>query len=557
MPAFTIKERGKETKVLVCKSTIHDIVKSAVEKLHLLAEEYKLLLDNGAVLDEDDVLAELPPLTQLVIVPVHEELESNENILQVTPDIIVGQTPSSRNSTFNSTSSSTPRRPLLSLNARSFPWRVLEDVTEKLASGRIDSFIKKDIIHSLALYMSNRNDFSRGTCASLTKELIDKYSDAFQIRDADGDLLSDGRASFFNSLYERVNFIKPNGKKEKRKRRDLDIENEDPDSPSVKWPHISNDVLDSYGCVAWQPILPSTDSEGNLEAIRIQLMDVNTEREVLDLIEKSYWLQRHHINRRVGSIHSVLDNWPALKTPTPFQAHSSKLLGKDVRTMWANSSNRFLILFNFLSDYSIVTKQTSANKDLLTNLKKVRDEAEEAAQSMESRKPLVIAAFLMLIIYMKEDSNSILQLVDPGTNLDGVKSIAEVDRPLLIVRGRSLFDPDCESYVACEGEVLISTTKDILEGIKLHFLSFYNFNFHYPEKGKRYLEFIQRSIFKINPEEARRGAKDKRRMGLDPMVKKLITNLDKFYERTRNIHVVNRFANHLNKLRLLALQFLI
>ncbi|XP_052124171.1 uncharacterized protein LOC127749562 [Frankliniella occidentalis] len=285
----------------------------------------------------------------------------------------------------------------------------------------------------------------------------------------------------------------------------------------------------------------STDSEANFEKIRIELMEVTSEPEVLNLIEKSYWLQRHHINRRAGGIHPILNNWPALKSPTPFQAHSSKLLGKDVRKTWADSSNRFLILYNYLSDYAITTKQTSSNMELLTSLNKVRNEAEEAAQSMESQRPLVIAAFLMLIIFMKEDSDCLLKQVDPGTNLDEIKTSAEVDRPLLIVRGRSLFDPNCECFVACEGEILIST-KDLVEAIKLHFLSFYNFNFHYPEKGRKFLEYIQRGIFKINPEAARRGAKEKRRVGFDPLVRKTIMNLDKFYQRTKNIHVVNSWS---------------
>ncbi|XP_052123629.1 uncharacterized protein LOC113209743 [Frankliniella occidentalis] len=525
VPTFTLKVKDKPTKILVTKPTIDDIINRAIERLEVEPGEFKLVLDNGAILEDDEVLTHLPPLTELTLVPkTGEWMDTNENVINVTPNITVA---SQRHS---SPSVSTPR---LSNARGNFPWRVLDDFKEHLESGCIDLRQRKSILHNLAAHMSARNDFSRKTCVSLTNDLFEKYPKPFEIRDADGDLLSDGKASFFNSLYERVNFIKPQAKKNKRKRNEA--EDEDEDDP--KWPHICNDKLDSYGCAAWQPHLPANENEATLERLRTQLADTSSETELLELLEKSYWLQRHQINFRKGDIHSVLSKWPALQSPNPFQAHSTMLLGKDVRTLWAGSHNRLLSLYNFLADYCTSTNQTSSNRETLSEIKVVREEAEASSRLMDSRKPFLIAAFIMLVQYLKEDLNCLFKLVDCGTNVEEVKPMAEVDRPLLIIRGQSWFDSNCMCFIACEGDI-ITSTNNALEAFKLLFLSYYNFNYHYPEKGRRFLEYMQRAIFKINPVQGTRKAPgDKRRAtnSVDPMVKKTIAKVDSFYVKMMNM----------------------
>ncbi|KAK3924840.1 Phosphate acyltransferase [Frankliniella fusca] len=135
---------------------------------------------------------------------------------------------------------------------------------------------------------------------------------------------------------------------------------------------------------------------------------------------------------------------------------------------------------------------------------------------------------LMVISYFSDKRDTIMRLVDIDTPIDKVCS---VDRPILLVKGRSLFDESAEVLVACEGNIILRPNS-LMEGVMLHFLSYYAFNYNYPEHGRKYMELIQRLFFKLNPTNGhKRGPKSTRVNNLDPHVKKLITNFSNFQQR--------------------------
>ncbi|KAK3924841.1 Selenocysteine lyase [Frankliniella fusca] len=376
MPVFSVVGKEPFPKVLVAKNTIEGVVDTSLRKLKLPPGSYKLILQkNGALIDEDELLVALQPESELVILPEDEEWEMSKSITgQETPRSTSGQeTPRSTSGQgWTSVTSTITMRPPssgvtrtsqgLRSNDISVPWVSLACVEEEFGCcSPLKPRTLRTVVHVLANHLVSKNDFSRTSCNTIAKEVFIKYPDSFTIKDADGNVLSDGYSSFLTSLYERINFIKPPELKRRRGAKRQLIEDEDGD-----FEHELNPRYESYGCVAWQPRIPEGESRESQERMR-GMAALDDSPDILpDLYDKTYWLQRTDINNRKGSLEEVLLLWPALKQTSFFLSHCAKLLGKDCREVWFESlQSQGHNLFKYLEDFATTTKETNHNRGQL------------------------------------------------------------------------------------------------------------------------------------------------------------------------------------------------
>ncbi|XP_034237119.1 uncharacterized protein LOC117642737 isoform X2 [Thrips palmi] len=531
MGVFTVRGRAAHPKVLIAKSTLSDLTTAAALKLKLPTATYQVFLErNGALIDEDELLSALGE-ADLVVLPEGEDFASlSAPAVHLNP--LSPLTPTqhhSPNTSQSAFSHSTPNMrqsgSLISSSITSFPWSAVQDMERKLQSGTAN--VTKDrklLIHELAAYMDSKKDYTRGTCSFLTKELYSRFSDAFPIVDADGVKLSSGKVEFLASLYERVNFVKPKQLKEKKRKRSLEKENDEEDFFLRTYSHQKNEKFDSYGCVAWQPTLSYEESEEDQENMRKELIELNEtdtySARVGPLMEKSYFLQRSHINNRTAELKPVLKLWPFLYTPCFLLKHADMLLGKDVRSVFERTVETRGILIYRLMKSHVVTKTTKR----LVEMKALIDKAEEAGSNLRSNVPFTLAAFVLVILHFQEDMDSVLRVVDPGTSQADLEAI-DSDRPILIVKGRSLFDESATAQILCENSILIRESS-AAKGFLYLIICYYAYNYNYASEAQGFLEFLQRFYLKINPESGhKRGPKAKKGTVVHPKVRKLICQI--------------------------------
>lgn len=530
LPLFTVTGREPFPKILIAKDSVEGVIGAIIPKLNLPPGEYKLLLEkNGAVIDDDDVLCALKPESELVVWPKNEDWHGRESGREFRSPTSI-QIPVTPNITMGTRTPSVERQPRSTPRCRSsdlvVPWTSFESVQGELESGSpLQPRSFRIIVHSLANYLVAKKDFTRTSCNSLVKEVFGKHPDAFAIKDADGVQLSSGFSSFLASLYERVNLLKPPELKNRRGAKRQLIDDED---DNLSWDHNANPKYDSYGCVAWQPPLPEGETRKDQEIKRTRALVEDTSV-LTELMEKTYWLQRNDLNSRKGDLDEVLSLWPALKDTNHFLRHCSTLLGKDCNATWYEAlQTQGHILFKYFDDYCSTTKSTPNNQEQLRKLKDLSEEGQSAMSEVRSKQPLITAMFMMIMFYLLDKIDSIFHLVDADNNEENVPT---TDRPLLLVKGRSMFDEGAQYFIVCEGKIILNPTS-LNEAFMLHFLSYFAFNYNYPEDGRKYMEFIQRHFFKINPMAGhKRGPKASRTNILDPNVKKLISNFTNFKAR--------------------------
>ncbi|XP_043462824.1 uncharacterized protein LOC122498893 [Leptopilina heterotoma] len=364
MPLFTILDSMRKKKFLISGDTINNIIIKASEKINLPSQEYKLVLEqNGAIMDEDEFLSVLPVLTDILILEKEEEWQTKEEMLNQNKSLThtaeysfngehVEEQISVRTEVPNVTAVYERRSPF------SFPWTALPDtMKEKLEMGKTLSDKEcRDLRQILGIHMvGTLKDFRRNTVSSLVNIFVNKYPQALEIIDADGEKLGDGRDVFVIRLYDHINYKKPSNEKTARKRRaDTTIDELENNTQS----HIENVVHDEYGCVAYQSPLPFNETKMSQEEKRLELVekrkiwinlnkDETIQKEIASLMDITYATQRTSIiDRKI--ISEVLEKWPCLQDVPFFVHHASTLFGKNSQDVWNNQiESKGLDLFHF------------------------------------------------------------------------------------------------------------------------------------------------------------------------------------------------------------------
>ncbi|XP_044015746.1 uncharacterized protein LOC122857559 isoform X1 [Aphidius gifuensis] len=99
-------------------------------------------------------------------------------------------------------------------------------------------------------------------------------------------------------------------------------------------------------------------------------------------------------------------------------------------------------------------------------------------------------------MYFHEKEELLYVVVDEEANQDQIRDAPTNVTPVLVIKGKSIYDDKAEFFVVIEKNVL--RVANILNGVLLTLLSYYIFNLEYPVGLENTLEFIQRLFLAIN-----------------------------------------------------------
>ncbi|XP_071570866.1 uncharacterized protein [Temnothorax nylanderi] len=110
-----------------------------------------------------------------------------------------------------------------------------------------------------------------------------------------------------------------------------------------------------------------------------------------------------------------------------------------------------------------------------------------------------------------------------------IADYAKQDSPIMIVRGKSLFDIEAKCDVVLEEKVVLCA-RGVLDGFLITFLAYYVFGYVYLPEVQKTLEFIQRVLLQINPKTGHKRKENKKRNALsyDSSVMKLANAVEAF-----------------------------
>ncbi|XP_077512924.1 uncharacterized protein LOC144124134 [Amblyomma americanum] len=434
MPPLKLWSGYHTVKKIGNASTLSEVVKQAQEKGVCTSENAKVFLRDWTEVEED--------FFQEVI----EHLLLEERIFIVTDTAPTTEPTLQGHSGTQNMSSSNPEGETAALQV---------DFTFKVDTGSFPETVLACLRPGGPLL---RPKDRRDLVQCIVGQMVAKCS--LKDRGVDGHLLGRGYDSLFQQMENRVENMT------RGKRQPSQV----PDRKSKKRANVS------YGCLNWQPILNSSGDAAQEKVRFLRQEGLKSAREInlplaLQYMQETYGDQRDYINsdNPVHQTREIKAQWPLLFHARFFYGHADQLLGKDVKAISEEDSNKKEVLYYY-----------------------VQMELEESRGNRGAKE----AAFLPLLAALfKDDIGQLFRVFEEGTSI--TERLHELPCTPTVVALGSFFQNQC--YIICEQQVLFSEPTGFGEATRLAFLAYYVFNMSYPVKAATTLEFLQREIFDINP----------------------------------------------------------
>jgi hypothetical protein len=227
----------------------------------------------------------------------------------------------------------------------------------------------------------------------LADKIVNTYPLSF--RDMlDGDVIGSGYDSLMLQLESRLDNLN-RGKLSVKRRLS---ENSTESSESVQSKKIC--PRDYYGCVSWQPILPSGDDLVDLKtkqtALKSLASDASPDMVLLkELMQQTYCLQREDINVGMNAA-ELQEEWPSLFTALGIETHFEQLTEIPLLvTMTSAMERKAATIVDFLKSTS---KKCTA---VLLRL-------DEAKAEFGNNSPMVVGVLLLLASHFGENVDSLV-----------------------------------------------------------------------------------------------------------------------------------------------------
>lgn len=251
------------------------------------------------------------------------------------------------------------------------------DLQKALCDGKFLNYKQKtSLIHLITEYMTkDLHDHSLGTVKNISDQIVNTYPDSFKIS-IDALDCRDESATLKQHIYNRINYIK---KSTVQNKLCLSYDLNDVDEPIEK-PKIQ----DEYGCVAYLPNLPETETWETQEEKRLNLIESWKASKLVNdvtsqLMAETYFLQRKQIHKN-KNLSKFFDDWPYFTCSKIIIAHANELLGKDIHKIWTESLKTLSKPINWFSrDNEIIAeskyrKKNKQNQKIPDELTYVRKE---------------------------------------------------------------------------------------------------------------------------------------------------------------------------------------
>ncbi|XP_049517132.1 uncharacterized protein LOC125942922 isoform X2 [Dermacentor silvarum] len=291
---------------------------------------------------------------------------------------------------------------------------------------------------------------------------------------------------------------------------------EDEEEFTTKKPQLQKD---SYGCVAWQPDLPSMETAETQEKKReelqaqFRLASPNSSR-VTQLMAETYSSQRQLINAS-RSVLYVKENWPFLFEEMHMCSHINVLLGFSASQTF-DDQIKTVGRQVFRYAHSLIKKANV--RTCLEQIEKARIELKTMAVEYEATPLLLLAIF-------DEDCELFCKVVEECASDEDLGDMP--CSPFIIAKGGSFIT--ARNFTICIDTLPVIHATNPCQAFRLMFFAHFAFNLAYPKDTSLCLEFTQRTIAGVNPGRGTKIERTKKKQHcLSPKVASLITSLQDF-----------------------------
>ncbi|XP_039460221.1 uncharacterized protein LOC120435199 [Oreochromis aureus] len=395
----------------------------------------------------------------------------------------------------------------------------------------------------------NHRNPKRASCEEVAKIIVNRYPQTFADFTEKGERLGCGHYSLPRSIKSRVEHVNQDNTTH-RLRQTKRTRNEEDCSPNSNAtpPKIVRCLVDSYGCINWQPVeLPERETPASLEEKKhIMLRIFNSEGpgaverpDVDDIMCLTYISQRQLINSCPSlSVAEIQEQWPFLFTLKGLSNHFYKLTGIYISERLGQALiTKGRRIINYFS-----SQKLKWNLGIRTLIQQIESEG------VLTNNKVGTAAILLMMKYYKEDKDSLFVLAGETSTRMSLEAESNLpSTPRLIMLGQSSMTATCW-MVSAEGRVIVELDKEntFADAMSAFFGSFYVLNLEYQESVCATLELIQRFVVRINPEEGTKctskvgtsrktGTTVKRKVvHINPHVTTFLQRLTEFEWRTSN-----------------------
>ncbi|XP_077508148.1 uncharacterized protein LOC144119396 [Amblyomma americanum] len=148
---------------------------------------------------------------------------------------------------------------------------------------------------------------------------------------------------------------------------------------------------------------------------------------------------------------------------------------------------------------------------------------DRAAQDMGRPKALLSGVFPLLCIFFKEKTEFLFSVFETSTCVSELISDLP-PTPMVVVLGTSIFDCDCTCIVTLDGAKCFEGLS-FLAAMETLYAAYFCLNMKYNQEVQATLEFIQRQLVGMNPEEGSRQL-NRRITSVHPKVHSALQQLD-------------------------------
>ncbi|XP_035528628.1 uncharacterized protein LOC118336147 [Morone saxatilis] len=268
---------------------------------------------------------------------------------------------------------------------------------------------------------------------------------------------------------------------------------------------------DSYGCIQWEsgPVNVEAQMKKKKDMQKMFLENERNAQKIEQFISDTFTSQRYDIGSGKDT-QALKEEWPYLFSLVGMKAHFKLLTGIYIDEGFEEAmATKFARVLDYFQSLPLEKSRGAARQ----------------REIQAGGGPC--GAVLMLLSYFKEDRARMFHMVDKTCITDQIEHLPPT--PCIVVCGASPMSA-AAFMVAVDQEVIIENLASFTDALVGMFICYYIFNIHYPTELGATMEFLQRCIFKINPD---RGSKverqeKKKSNAVNPKVLTLITRISEF-----------------------------
>jgi len=247
----------------------------------------------------------------------------------------------------------------------------------------------------------------KASLSTIARAMVSRYDKSLGDFIPGVGLLGDGATSLTNRLLRQLeNFNRTPGNSLRRKLFPTETpsnnESETPEG-TRKRKVFKSIVKDAYGCVAWQPELPTGECDETQKRkqkwliAEFQKAENLQDNEILKLMLETYPTQRFNINQKTLSVAQIFVDWPFLLRGNGLLNHFKTLLGFELSDRF---QQHFATKGRLVVDYALRRGNRQA--------KAVAAQLEARSKVLKNDIPLTFGSFLLLCHLMKENEHLIM-----------------------------------------------------------------------------------------------------------------------------------------------------